>query len=157
VSTENPAKIRVLTPILLIIAGVIGFIGSFMLTIEKYQLLENPKTQLGCDINPFVSCSTVIDSWQSHIFGFPNPVIGVAGFIIPITIGAGLLARARFANWFWNCANVGFFLAWVFVRVDGSGRTASARRRCRRRRRTRRVVRRRSSRAATRASTRRTG
>lgn len=104
-----------MTAILLIFAGIVGFFGSFQLVVEKYQLLEHPKQALGCDINPFVSCSTVIDSWQAHLFGFPNPILGVAGFVAPIAVGISLLAGAKFARWYWIAFNVGLFLAWVFV------------------------------------------
>jgi uncharacterized membrane protein len=104
-----------LTAILLIVAGVVGFYGSFKLVVEKYELLENPTKGLACDINPFVSCSTVIDSWQSHLFGFPNPILGVAGFVAPIAVGVALLAGAKFARWFWIAFNAGLFLAWAFV------------------------------------------
>ena len=105
----------VLTAILLIFAGVVGFFGSFKLVVEKYDLLEHPTTALGCDINPFVSCSQVIDSWQSHLFGFPNPILGVAGFVAPIAVGISILAGARFARWYWIAFNIGLFLSWAFV------------------------------------------
>jgi len=104
-----------MTAILLILAGVVGFFGSFKLVVEKYDLLEHPKQALGCDINPFVSCTTVIGSWQSHLFGFPNPILGVAGFAAPIAVGISLLAGARFARWYWVAFNAGLFVAWVFV------------------------------------------
>jgi uncharacterized membrane protein len=115
VSTQTANKQPVLTAILLIVAGAIGFYGSFKLVVEKYDLLEHPKQALGCDINPFVSCSTVIDSWQSHLFGFPNPILGVAGFVAPIAVGVSILAGARFARWYWIAFNSGLFRAWVFV------------------------------------------
>ena len=114
VSTK-PVIQHPLTAILLIVAGVVGFYGSFKLVVEKYELLENPTKGLACDINPFVSCSTVIDSWQSHLFGFPNPILGVAGFVAPIAVGVALLAGAKFARWFWIAFNAGLFLAWAFV------------------------------------------
>lgn len=115
-TAPSPAsKLPFATAILLIVSGFIGLYGSFKLVVEKYDLLEHPSRGLACDINPFVSCSTVIDSWQSHLFGFPNPIIGVAGFAIPITIGFALLARAQFARWFWVAMNIGFALAWIFV------------------------------------------
>jgi uncharacterized membrane protein len=115
VSLESTGKKPALTAILLILAGVVGFYGSFMLVVEKYDLLEHPKKALGCDINPFVSCTTVIDSWQSHLFGFPNPILGVAGFVAPIAVGISLLAGARFARWYWIAFNAGLFAAWIFV------------------------------------------
>ncbi|RKR74598.1 vitamin K epoxide reductase family protein [Frondihabitans australicus] len=101
--------------ILLMIAGCVGFYGSFKLVVEKYDLLEHPNQALGCDINPFVSCSTVIDSWQSHIFGFPNPILGVAGFAAPIGVAIGVLAGMKVARWYWVAFNIGLGLAWVFV------------------------------------------
>ncbi|GAA4266817.1 vitamin K epoxide reductase family protein [Frondihabitans peucedani] len=114
-SSPTTSKQPVTTAILLIVAGLIGFYGSFKLVVEKYDLLEHPKKALGCDINPFVSCSSVIDSAQSHLFGFPNPILGVAGFVAPIAVGIGILAGARFARWYWIAFNAGLFLAWVFV------------------------------------------
>jgi uncharacterized membrane protein len=105
----------IVVPILLLIAGLVGFYGSFKLVVEKYDLLEHPHQALGCDINPFVSCSTVIDSWQAHLFGFPNPILGVAGFAAPIGVAISLLAGARFARWYWVSFNIGLGLAWVFV------------------------------------------
>lgn len=115
VSSQNSTRAPFIAAILLIVSGLIGFYGSFKLVVEKYDLLEHPNKGLGCDINPFVSCSTVIDSWQSHLFGFPNPIIGVAGFMIPVTIGFAILAGARFARWFWVAMNIGFLVAWLFV------------------------------------------
>lgn len=114
-SSPTAAKKPVLTAILLILAGAIGLYGSFKLVLEKLGLLEHPSQALACDINPFVSCSTVIGSWQAHLFGFPNPVIGVAGFVAPIAVGVSLLAGARFSRWYWFAFNCGLFLAWVFV------------------------------------------
>jgi uncharacterized membrane protein len=101
--------------VLLIVAGLVGLVGSFTLVVEKIGLLENPKQALSCDINPFVSCTNVINSWQSHLFGFPNPLLGVAGFVAPVAVGVSLLAGARFARWYWVAFNVGLLLAWVFV------------------------------------------
>lgn len=101
--------------ILLVIAGLVGLLGSFALTVDKFRLLEDPARSLGCDVNPFVGCSPVINSWQASLFGFPNPIIGLVGFAAPVAVGLGLLAGARFARWFWVALTVGVFLAWVFV------------------------------------------
>lgn len=103
------------TAVLLIVAGVVGLIGAFALTVDKFRLLENPGAALGCDVNPFVGCSPVINSWQASLFGFPNPILGLVGFAAPIAVGLALLAGARFARWFWVAFAAGLFLAWVFV------------------------------------------
>ncbi len=114
-SSPTTAKPPFVAAILLIVAGLVGLYGSFTLVVEKIGLLENPKQALSCDINPFVSCTNVINSAQSHLFGFPNPLLGVSGFVAPVAVGIGLLAGARFARWYWVAFNVGLFLSWVFV------------------------------------------
>jgi uncharacterized membrane protein len=101
--------------LLLILAGIVGVYSSFVLVLDRIELLRNPGESLGCDVNPFVSCGTVIESWQGSLFGFPNPLIGVAGFVAPVAVGVGLLAGARFARWFWALFLLGLALAWVFV------------------------------------------
>ena len=54
-------------------------------------------------------------SEQAALFGFPNPLIGIATFMAPIVVGFAILAGARFANWFWQLFFVGHALALVFV------------------------------------------
>ena len=101
--------------LLLILTGLVGAYSSFVLVLDRIQLLRNPGESLGCDFNPFVSCGAVIESWQGSLFGFPNPLLGVAGFVAPVAVGVGLLAGARFARWFWALFVLGLALAWVFV------------------------------------------
>lgn len=101
--------------IALVILGAIGLLASFALTLEKIDLLKNPKTQLNCDINPIVSCGSVIESDQAEAFGFANPLIGLIGFSVVITIGMGVIAGARYKRWFWIGLNIGAGLAGLFV------------------------------------------
>jgi len=98
-----------------IIFGLIGWIAAFALVLEKIHVLEHPGDALSCDLNVFISCKSVMASWQSHILGFPNPLIGVAGFAIPIVIGFAVLAGARFEQWFYRLMVAGFGMAFVFV------------------------------------------
>ncbi len=72
---------------ILIIFGILGFLASFLLTIDTMKVLENPGVQLPCNINPFISCTSVATSPQGKIFGFANPLLGIAGFSAVITIG----------------------------------------------------------------------
>ena len=101
--------------LLLIIGGAIGWLASTALLIERVRSLQNPQEALACDISPFVSCGALFDRWQASLLGFPNPVIGVAGFVAPIVVGLALLAGARFARWFWGIVVLGLFSAWAFV------------------------------------------
>ncbi len=110
-STARPTALAVF----LIIAGAIGFWGSWELTISKFEVLANPDTQLSCDISVLVACGPNLGSWQGAVFGFPNPLLGIAGFAAPIAVGVSLLAGARFARWFWMLFNLGLLGAFAFV------------------------------------------
>ncbi|MBM7412331.1 putative membrane protein [Clavibacter michiganensis] len=101
--------------VLLVITGVLGWAGSFVLVLERMSLLEHPGRALSCDINPLVSCATVMQSPQASLLGFPNPLIGVAAFIAPIVVGMGLLAGARYARWHWTVFTAGLSMGWVFI------------------------------------------
>jgi uncharacterized membrane protein len=93
--------------IFLIIGGFIALIAAFLLTLDKIRILEDPQAQLSCNFSVLVGCSTNLGSWQGAIFGFPNSLIGLVGWTVVITIGAAILAGARFARWFWIGLNVG--------------------------------------------------
>lgn len=110
---------RVRTPwayaVFLIVTGALGWWAAFALTVDKFALLADPGADLDCNISPLVQCGKNLDSWQGAVFGFPNPVLGLGGFVAPIAVGVALLAGARFARWFWIAFNVGLAGALAFV------------------------------------------
>lgn len=98
-----------------IIAGAIGWWAAFSLTMERLHLLSDPDAILGCNFSPLVQCGKNLTSWQGALFGFPNPILGLTGWVAPIVVGAAILAGARFARWFWLMFLAGVTLAFVFV------------------------------------------
>jgi uncharacterized membrane protein len=101
--------------VFLIVAGVVGWYAAFALTLEKFTTLTDPSEALGCDFSVLVQCRANLESWQGSLFGFPNPVIGLAAWIAPIVVGVALLSGARFARWFWVVFNLGVVAALAFV------------------------------------------
>ncbi|MGZ8804400.1 MAG: vitamin K epoxide reductase family protein [Microbacterium sp.] len=99
----------------LIIAGAIGWWAAFSLTMERLHLLADPDAILGCDISPLVQCGRNLESWQGSVFGFPNPILGLTGWMAPIVVGVAILAGARFARWFWWLFELGLTFAFGFV------------------------------------------
>lgn len=99
----------------LIIASVIGWFAAFQLTVEKFVLLETPDAALSCDLSAFIQCGENLESWQGSVFGFPNPILGLTGWMAPLVVGVALLAGARFARWFWVLFGVGITFAFGFV------------------------------------------
>jgi uncharacterized membrane protein len=102
-------------PIALIFFGILGWIASFGLTLERLAVASDPGYATACDISPFISCKSVMLSEQAALLGFPNPLIGIAAFFAPVVIGFAILAGAKFAGWFWNLFLVGHVFALGFV------------------------------------------
>lgn len=103
------------TPWILIVGGVIGLIAAFELTLEKFRVLSDPDYVPSCDINPVLSCGSVIVTEQAELFGFPNPVMGLVGFTIVITLGVLTAAGVDLPRWVWWGLNAGALAGFIFV------------------------------------------
>lgn len=86
---------------LLLVAGAVGLLASFVLAVEKYAVLADPGYVPTCSLNPVISCGTVMSSPQAELLGFPNPLLGIAGFSVLVTCAVAMLAGARPPAWFW--------------------------------------------------------
>lgn len=102
-------------PYILIVAGIVGYASAFIITYDKLQLASNPSFEPSCNLNPVISCGSVMQSEQASVFGFPNPFIGMGAFPVLAFVGIAMLAGARFKRWFWLGLNAGLILAVVFV------------------------------------------
>jgi uncharacterized membrane protein len=102
-------------PWILIVCGVIGLFCSFTLTMDKIEVLKNPNYRPICDLNPVLSCGSVMNSQQSEAFGFDNTIFGLAGFAVIITVGVVLLAGATLKRWFWHGLQWGLTFGVLFV------------------------------------------
>jgi uncharacterized membrane protein len=99
----------------LIVGGLIGWWAAFSLTLEDFKLEGNPDASLNCNFSLLVQCGKNLESWQGELLGFPNPLLGIAGFVAPIAVGVAILAGAQFARWFWLLFNAGVTVALAFV------------------------------------------
>lgn len=99
----------------LLATGIVGWVASGILVLERLAAYEDPGHVTSCDINPWVSCGQVFKTWQSALFGFPNPLIGILAFAVVITTAVGMLAGARFARWYWAGLQAGVTAGFVFV------------------------------------------
>lgn len=102
------------TASMLLVTAVVGLIATSILVLERVELWNDPDYVTSCDINPWVSCGEVMQSWQATLFGFPNQFIGLVAFPIVITVAMALFARAHFSRWFWAVMNVGVVLGLIF-------------------------------------------
>ncbi|KAA9144065.1 vitamin K epoxide reductase family protein [Microbacterium lushaniae] len=113
-TAPSPASPKALA-VWLVIAGVVGWWAAYSLTMERLQLLADPGSTASCDFSVLIQCGKNLDSWQGSVFGFPNPILGLTGWMAPVVVGMALLAGARFARWFWWLFTLGTAGAFAFV------------------------------------------
>ena len=101
--------------LLLVILGSVAFIASMALSIEKYLKLSNPDHVASCSLNIFLDCTDAMASWQGALFGFPNPLIGVAAFSVVVTSGVVVLTGGKLPSWFWRALFVGTTLGFALI------------------------------------------
>ncbi|MGA8547955.1 MAG: vitamin K epoxide reductase family protein [Mycobacterium sp.] len=103
-----------------LIAGIIGLIASITLTVEKIKILLNASYVPSCNINPIVSCGSVMTTPQASVLGFPNSLIGIAAFTVVTVTGVLAVAKVPLPRWYWigiaagTLAGAGF-VHWLIV------------------------------------------
>lgn len=104
----------------LVTLAAIGISASFILSIEKIELLTEPNHVASCSLSPIVACSPIIASPQASAFGLPNSFIGIfayaAVFAAAMTIAAGAVKLTRV---WWRTLLTGVvfgagFASWLF-------------------------------------------
>lgn len=98
-----------------LIGGVIGLLASITLTVEKIELLLNSSYVPSCNINPIVSCGSVMVTPQASFLGFPNPLLGIAGFTVVVVTGVLAVAKVALPRWYWAGLAVGLLIGAGFV------------------------------------------
>lgn len=98
-----------------IIGGALGLFAAFSLVLERIHVAAEPNSLASCDLNPVLSCKSVMLSAQATVFGFPNPIIGLAAYFAPIVVAVSVLAGAKFKTWYWHLYMAGLTFGFIFV------------------------------------------
>jgi uncharacterized membrane protein len=99
----------------ILIAGVIGLIASATLTVEKIELLLNPAYVPSCNLNPIVSCGSVMTTPQASALGFPNSLIGIGAFAVVTVTGVLAVTKVALPRWYWVGMTLGTLAGAGFV------------------------------------------
>lgn len=99
----------------LVVLGAIGLAASFTLLVDKIKLLQDPNFTPSCDINPVLSCGSVMIKPQAGVFGFPNPMLGLIGFSVIVTMGVLYASGARPQRWLLGGLVAGSLAGLAFV------------------------------------------
>lgn len=77
-------------------ASLAGLTFTSVQIVERIAILRSPDLSLACDINAVMSCSNVLEAWQSSVvFGIPNALLGAIMFTILGTSAVGALVGAQ--------------------------------------------------------------
>ena len=109
------ARVPALSAWWVLIAGVIGLFASMTLTVEKIRILLNPSYVPSCNINPIVSCGSVMVTPQASVLGFPNPLLGIVGFTVVVVTGVLAVTKVSLPQWYWVGLTAGILVGAVFV------------------------------------------
>lgn len=82
----------------MVIGAAVGLVASFLQVIEKLTLVGNKDAVLSCNIDSVFSCSSVLNAWQSSVFGFPNSLMCVAVFAFFLGVGFVGLTGGRISK-----------------------------------------------------------
>lgn len=104
----------------LFIFALLAFIGSFLLSVDAIVLASEPDKILHCDFSSSVSCSTVSQSWQAQVFGFPNAFLGMMFEPVMIFLSVIYLAGSKIKNWILSIVQLLLFVSlafalWLFI------------------------------------------
>lgn len=99
----------------ILVAATVGLVASFVLSVEKIHLLQNPDAVLSCSFNVVLNCASVMKTWQATLLGFPNSYIGLISYPVLITLAVGYFAGARYKRWFMLGAQLGATLGAIFA------------------------------------------
>ena len=97
------------------VSGAVGLVASFVLSIEAWQLAMDSTTRFGCDVSSVLSCSTVAQTWQARILGFPNAFLGILFETAVLAVSVALFAGVRFPRWYMVCVNIMYTVALAFA------------------------------------------
>lgn len=101
-------------PYLYISAAIIGLASSFVLTYEKIHYLKDASYVPSCNINPIISCGSVMKTEQADLLGMPNTVFGIAGFSVLLFVGIMLATGSKIHKKLWQLINAGVLAGFIF-------------------------------------------
>lgn len=111
---KQASAIRRTLPFIFIITAIIGLAASFALTYDKVHFLKDPSYVPACNINPIISCGSVMKTQQADLLGMPNTVFGIAGFSILLFLGLVLATGSKLHKNLWRLINGAVLVGFVF-------------------------------------------
>lgn len=128
-AAESPSGVRVAASSawLVLIGGAVGLIASLVLTVEKIRVLADSSYVPSCNLNPVLSCGSVMLTDQASVAGVPHSLFGVVAFTVAVVTGLLAVAKVPLPRWYWTGLALGLtvgagFAHWlIFVSLHRIG------------------------------------
>ncbi len=102
-------------PYILLVGSIVGLIAALALTYDKIQVLHDINYKPSCNLNPVLSCGSVMKSTQANLLGMPNTIFGLMGFSALLTLSALLVMRVKLPRPVWLGIQAGVTAGLGFV------------------------------------------
>lgn len=99
----------------ILIFSLTTLIGSFVLSVDAVVLASNPDAVLNCDISKNISCSTVSQTWQAELLGFPNAFLGLMFEPVLIFLSVLILSKVPVKKWILVAVEILSLISLVFA------------------------------------------
>ncbi len=96
-------------------AGIIGCVASFFLTYDKLAMLQDAHYDPPCNINPILSCGSVMNTEYASLFGIPNSIFGLIAYSMLFAFGVLLIGGAQVKKWVWLGAQLAALAGVIFM------------------------------------------
>ena len=100
---------------LVLITATVGLVASVVLTTEKIRLLADPGYVPSCNLNPVLSCGSVMLTDQASIWGVPHSLFGVVAFTVAVVSGLLAVAKVPLPRWYWSGLALGALVGACFA------------------------------------------
>jgi uncharacterized membrane protein len=112
---KRPLTLEITLPYILLVGSIIGLIAAFVLTYDKIHVLQDPTYRPPCNINPIISCGSVMEKPQANLLGVPNTIYGLIGFSALATVAGLLIAGVKLPRRIWQLIEVGVTAGLLFA------------------------------------------
>lgn len=108
--SASPVSVAPSNAWLVLIGGTVGLIASIALTVEKIRVLADPAYVPSCNLNPILSCGSVMITVQASVGGIPHSLFGVVAFTVMVVSGLLAVTKVPLPRWYWMGLTIGTLL-----------------------------------------------
>lgn len=108
-------RVRASSAWLVLVAGAVGLLASLVLTVEKIRVLADASYVPSCNLNPVLSCGSVMLTAQASVGGIPHSLFGVVAFTVVVVSGVLAVAKVALPLWYWRGLAIGTLLGAGFA------------------------------------------